>query len=193
MSRDLSASNITASQAGNVRPAFFAELDFANGAFRANSTVHDIAFDVGEGSPSSQTFFGVGFMGSVSVIREENSMDPRAIQFTLRGIPRDLISISLNQHYQGRSARYWVGMLDDQHALIDPPQLLFGGLMDTMDTEMGADSQVVVTALDRFSRWDTAPEIRYTDEQQRARFPGDKGLEFISQVPEKEIFLNVKL
>ena len=86
MSRDLSASNVTASQAGNVRPAFFAELDFASGVRRYNSTLHDIAFDVDGGSPTEQTFLGVGTMGGVSAVREAVTLKPRGVQFTLSGI-----------------------------------------------------------------------------------------------------------
>ena len=192
--RQLSSLNTAASRDATVRPVFFAELNFASGPIRCNSTVHDIDFDPDGGSPPlNRTFLGVGFLGSVSAVQEDSDFKSRAIQMTLRGVPRDLIVVSLAEHYQGRAARYWVGLLDENHALIDAPQLLFAGLMDTMDTEMGKEGKVTMTVQDRFSRWDSAPDVRYTDEQQQARFAGDKGLEFISQVPEKEIFLNPRL
>ena len=192
--RNLSGPNITASRDATVRPVFFAELDFASGATRVNSSIYDLSFDPDGGSPPlDRTFLGVGVLGTISGVEESGDLKSRAIQLSLRGVPRDLVVVSLTEHYHGRAARLWVGLLDENHALIDTPALLFGGLMDTMDTEMGKESKITMTVLDRFSRWDTASDIRYTDEQQQARFPGDKGLEFISQVPQKEIFLNPRL
>ncbi len=186
MTRSLSGSTITASQADTLRVVYFTEVDFASGAIRKNSTDRDITW-------GGNTFEGALGIGTIGAIEEGAELKSRSLPFTLRGVPNDIVLVSLSEHYQGRDVTVWIGLLDEGYDLIDTPTLFWKGLADTMDTEMGSDSTVTLTAQDRFSRWDTNPEVRYTDEQQQARFPGDLGLQFISEMPQKELFLKAGL
>jgi hypothetical protein len=191
VARQTDAANITASQAATVRPIKLVELLFSSGPVRAVDTPFDVTVQVSGESPN-ETFLGVGQLGSVGAVEETSELKAHSMAFTLRGIPNDLISISLAENYQGRSAKLWVGFLDAEHAVIGEPTLEFSGLMDTMDTDIGtgdngATSTVNVTAQSRLVRWDEPSGARYTNEEQVDLFPGDRGLEFVAQMVEKEL------
>ena len=67
------------------------------------------------------------------------------------------------------------------------PELLDQGRLDASETEEGETITVTITAESRFAAWERPVIRRYTDADQQARFPGDRGLEFVSQAAQKEI------
>jgi len=85
-------------------------------------------------------------------------------------------------------ARLYVGLLDEQHRLIGTPLLIYRGRMDTLDIEMGSTATLTLTVQSRLSDWERPRLLRYTNEQQQADWPGDKGFEFIAQMAEKTIY-----
>lgn len=186
MPRDInSATNIAAGEEV-VRAVGLVELDFGSGFVRVASAPYDMMFD-SNGDSIDETFIGIGDLGKVSPIEESADQQGYSLKFDLSGVPSALISTTLNEHYQGRDAKLWMGLLDDQGAITGNPVLLFSGLMDTMDVEVGAEARITVTANSRLVRWEQARNERYNHAAQQSRFPGDMGLEFMEAMVEKEI------
>ncbi len=180
MSRDITAPMVTASEAAVARPVLAAELDFASGFVRANSSPYTIVID-------GNTYLGVGTLGKISAVQEGSELQAYGITLTLSGIPGELVSIALNEYYQGRSCRVLLALLDDNHQVIASPTVLWSGRMDTMDIELGDTATISVTAESRLVDWERPRIRRYTSEDQRAAYPGDKGFEFVPQMQEKEL------
>ena len=122
-------------------------------------------------------------MGALEEGRETQSY---TLNMRLSGVDDDNLAIALGEKYQGRDCRVWRGFLDDQHCLIDAPQLAFRGRMDTqtVDFESGV---IDLSVISRFSDWNRSRVRRFTNEDQQTEYPGDKGLEFVSQMVEKQI------
>ncbi len=180
MSRTLTAAAKAASQDEVVRPVSLVELDFSSGFVRANSAPIDIvAF--------SNTFLGVGNLGAITSSGEGADLQARGISLQLSGIPTALVSIALGEHYQGRSCKVWMGLLDSSHVLIADPVLMFDGRMDTMDINMGETAVINVTAESRLSDWERPRIRRYTNEDQQNQYPNDKGFEFVPQMADKQL------
>jgi len=180
MSRTLTSAANTAAQAEVVRPVSLVELFFASGYVRASSAPMDIvAF--------SNTFLGVGNLGSISSSGEGADLQARGISLQLSGIPSALVSTALDEDYQGRSCKVWMGLLDANHVLIADPVLMFDGRMDTMDIKMGETAIINVTAESRLADWDRPRIRRYTNEDQQTQFPADKGFEFVPQMVDKQL------
>lgn len=190
MSRDLTAGMKAASTADVIRPFTAVELNFSTGVLRFNGTDRTLAFDDGSGSPIPE-FIGVGQYGSMSVVEESSELKNYAIDLQLRGISNDIIASALGADYQGRPCRAWFGLMNDDFSVIADPTLWFDGLMDTMDIQLGAEATVTLHAQSRLARWEQAQNARYTNEQQQHRYPGDKGLEFVAQMVEKDIVWRV--
>ena len=186
MPREIDAATDTAAAAEVVRVVGLAELDFSSGFVRVASAPFDVFFD-SDGDMTDETFIGIGDLGKVTPVEEAAEQQGYSLTFELSGVPSALISTALGEDYQGRDAKLWMALLDDQGAITGDPVLLFSGLMDTMDVEAGAEARITVTANSRLVRWEEASNERYNNAAQQARFSTDKGLEFMEAMVEKEI------
>lgn len=181
MTRDVSAANAAELAKEVLRPVRLIELDFASGFVRAASTPFSVFFD-SDGDLSDEEFPGVGDLGTVSGRDESVETKAGRITVTLSGVNPALVSIALNQQYQGRRGSIWRGNLDEDHALVGPPDLEFRGLMDTMPIKLGDAGTISVVLVDRFIRWERAIDNpRYDDADHQLRRPGDT---FFSRVPQ---------
>ncbi len=185
-SRPITSAMLAASQGAVARPFAAVEMDFSSGFVRVNSTPYTLTLDVAGTSPA-ETFSGVGQLGSISALNEASELRNVSVQYSLRGIPSDLISAALGEDYQGRSCKLWFGLLDDDQQVVATPVLVRDDLMDTMDVELGKTATVTLTAQSRLARWESPSGGRYTNEEQQSRHTGDLGLEFIAQMIEKQI------
>jgi hypothetical protein len=185
MSRDIQAAITTESKKEIVRPFLLVKMSFDSGAVRVNSTNKDLIATVdGDGA---QTFLGIGEMGRVSPVTETSDLQPTGYSMELSGIPSTHIASALGESYQGRAVKMWMGFFNASYAIIADPVLIFSGFMNTMHITLGETATVQLTAENELIRWETPTGRRYTNEDQRNRFAGDEGLEFVSQAVEKEL------
>lgn len=175
MSRDLTSAAQTAAEAGHVNFVYLARLDFDGGLVAVNSGISSYSFN-------GDTYTGIGSLGSVDVINEGAEIEPYGIELSLTGVDPSLISISLSEDYQGRSAKLYLGLLDSDYLLIDDPVLLFDGRMDYMQVFVGDTGEIKLRAESRLVDWNKARVRRYNNEDQQDRYPGDKGFEFVPKM-----------
>jgi hypothetical protein len=181
MSRDLSTDNLTAVTADVFHDILFAELDFPSATVRAHNGLGTITW-------GGHEWLGVGSFGTVTGVEEDSTLSKKTVVYTLSGIPNDMISLALNDYYQGRAAKVYLGFLDlTTGQLVDDPVLLDQGRLDVPETEEGESVTINITAESRVSQWERPRARRHTNADQQARFPGDRGLEFVSQAAQKEI------
>lgn len=180
MSRDITSAAAAAAAAAHVRLLALVEFDFAGGAVRLASTPYDVTWD-------SKVWSGVGVLGKISPVEEAAEQRQYSLSFSLSGIDTSLISTALNEDYQGRSAIAWLAFLDADNQIIADPVIAFSGLMDTMDITAGKTAEIQVVATDRRATWEKPASLRYNDATQQSLFPGDRGLEFVEQMVEKQI------
>lgn len=186
MSRDLHADTLTAAEQEVYADGVLVRLDFGGGEVLLSSTPYPVTFDwSGSGPPA--TFLGVGVLGGISVIEEAAALRPYSVRLSLSGVPADTISIALGEVYQGRDARIWRALLDRDGQIIGDPFLVFRGRMDVMPVTLGETATVELTVHSRLVDWERARISRYNDADQRTRFPGDLGFEFVAQMKEKEL------
>lgn len=180
MSRTMTSAARAAITGEVARRTTAIELDFAGGFVRMSGAPYDIVLD-------GQTYLGVGQLGEVSVVEETSEVQSAGITISLSGIPRDSVAVAMTQAYQGRPGRVWEVPLDADGAVIADPLLIFRGRMDQMSVELGDTATVRVTLQNRLADWERPRAARYTDAELKRRFPGDRGLEFVSATAEKTI------
>lgn len=181
MTRDLNSATETASAADTIQPVLFVKLEFDSGDVNFHSGLGEITW-------GGDTYTGAGRLGAVNRVDEEGELSRTPITLTLSGIPTDLLSIILNEHYQGRTATVYLGYLDlSTNQLVDDPLILYRGLMDTPSVEQGNTLSISLTVESRFSRWDTPLIRRYNNADQQALYPGDTGMQFVEQTTEKQV------
>lgn len=187
MTRPLTAAVITELIAKEIHVGLLVELDTSAGAVRVWSGIGNITW-------SGMTFTGVGELGAISPIRESGAeVRADALTLELSGIPSALISTALTTQYQGRSAQVWLVFFTaaapfTAAGIVNDPVLLFKGRMDVMHIDEGPDTATItVTAESRLADLSRPRIRRYTDEDQKELFVGDKGLEFVAGLQDAEV------
>lgn len=180
MSRDLTTDTENASLAGHVRPVILVKIDAASGVLRVALTDRTVALD-------GVDYLGAGGIARISRVDEVTDLSASGVSAEISGVDPAYISMAMGESVQGRAFIIYLGFFDDDYALIDDPTILFSGRMDTIDIRIGETASIAVRAESRLAAWSRARERRYTHQDQIARFPSDKGLEFVAQTTEREI------
>ena len=202
MSRDLitGLSNITT--AAIIEPFFAIRLFFENQTLNFWSGLGDLNID-------NVVYTGTGKMLQLSQIEETSEIAAKGAVISLSGIPSDLISLAIQTPYQGREAKIFFGAKDVIVDLLDQENgdylltenseniritvddgegmsEIFAGYIDTMNIEEGAETSTISLTLEsKLLQLERARIFRYTNQSQKARFPNDKGFEFVEDLQDK--------
>jgi hypothetical protein len=172
--RPVTAGVLSAVAQPQITALLFVELDFASGFLRLTSAGHDVVWN-GYG------WTGVGLLGSVAPIREDTSLAANGVELKLSGVDSAIISIALQEDYQGRAAKIWAAFINDAGAIIADPLLVFSGRMDHMEAADGSEAAITLWLENELAAWDRPRVRRYTDADQRLDYPSDRGFEFVTE------------
>ncbi|CAB4153257.1 hypothetical protein UFOVP605_53 [uncultured Caudovirales phage] len=167
MTRFANANNATAAASRSVRMFIAIDLDFSTGHVYAHDGIGDITF-------GGNTYLGVGQFGGIEVVQESVEVIARPVVLTLSGVETNLVSTTMTEIYQNRTATLYLGFLNvDANTLIATPEIAWEGRMNQMSISMGvATSSIRLSCEHRLRR---EPHIaRYTDAEQQNEFANDK-------------------
>ncbi len=110
---------------------------------------------------------------------------------SLSGLDSSILSSSISQDSEGGVVKLYFGVLtttDNATAVVDSPYQLFEGSLDTIQiTETGESAMITVTVENKLIMLERPRNRRYTDQDQKNLFAGDKGLEFVDDLQDKEL------
>jgi len=173
MSRWVSADNEAAVESGNFRGCFLAEFEFTSGTVRINDGGHDVVHN-------GNTYFGTGGFGEFDEVREDTDGVAYGVRFGL-GVDSGIVATMRTEKYQGKPARLYVALFDENWQLIDDPELIWSGYMDTLKVSTkGRQAAIVLTCEHRIRQ--AAPNGRFADAEQRSQYSGDKFFEYVHLV-----------
>ena len=183
-----SAANQSAAEAAHVEGVTFAALDFPSGYLRAHTRVGTITW-------GGFDWLGVGQFGSVSEVSEDAMLRPSGVTLTLSGVDTAVVSAAVFEAYHGRAAYVYRGFFNvTTLALAADPQLVFKGLMDTMECELGQNTGTInVTCEGELARWQRHQGAVYSHESQAALYvslgyaPTDRGFDQILNIQNRTI------
>lgn len=182
MTRTITAEMEAALDEPVIRPFLAVALDYDSGTTQA--TTLPIGVDV---LIDGETYLGTGGLGRVSAASEDGETGAKRITVELSGVDPALLSIALQENYQGRRGTVSYGLLAEDHGVIDEPVIVFRGRMDTQPIELGSTASIQVNIESRLADWDRPRGGRLTDEEQKRRHPGDRFLEFVASTVEKDL------
>lgn len=160
------------------------------------------------------TFYGGGNLIGISPIEETQELQAKGVVLSLNGISPDLVATSLTENVKNRALRIYLALLGDGiitdpdtglpitdpdtgEPITDPdfvggflsdPYRIFSGLMDTFEfTDDGTRADIRLSVENILLIGQRSKVARYTDEEQKKRYTGDKGLEFINRLQDREI------
>jgi hypothetical protein len=187
MTRDITDSNTeNAVDDALIAPVDLIKLEFDAGDVLLHTGLGNLVWD-------GDTYTGAGGISSIGPTDEDSELSRTPLEIGIRGLPTDIVSVALSQHYQGRMATVWRGYLNPSTMqLVGDPFIRYRGRMDTMNIEQGGTLSISLSIENRFAAWDNPKVRRYNDADQQSRFTGDKGLAFAEQSTDKTIVWGAK-
>ena len=193
MSRAISSSLLDALTADSIQPFFAIELMFDTrtivGADGNNVNIAPLRMWTGLGDRtinvqgSDQVFTGTGSLLSIGDLEEVGDLSSKSLEVTLTGIPNSIVSLALQEPYQRRVARLYLGEQSDSSVVE-----IFSGKMDKMSIVDEADTSTIALTiesklieLERSSGW------RYTNENQQSRYDGDTFFSYVQSLQDQTV------
>ena len=178
MTRDITTNVSNALDDDVVSPFFAVDIVFDSSPLYVWSGYGDLVI-------GAKTYLGAGQLLSISTVEETTEMEAKGASLTMSGIPSSFLSAALTEPYQGRECRIYFGMTSSPSDYVE----VFSGELDQMNILEAADTATIqVTAENVLVKLERPVVRRFTDQDQKSRFPSDRGLEFVAGLQDKEIF-----
>jgi hypothetical protein len=203
MSRDLNTEFVDGLQQSVVYPFFAVDLNFESGPLYFWTGYGDLSIN-------GVTYLGVGTLVNISAVEETTEIEAKGAVVTMTGIPSSFLSLALAEPYQGRECKIYFGLWLNNRTITtqandtittedlfefatetDTRYLteIFSGELDQMNiSEEGNTSTIAVTSENVLIKLERPVVRRFTNEDQKSRFPSDRGLEFVAGLQDKEVF-----
>lgn len=178
MSRTVSTQVANALDDETISPFFAVDLDFDSGSLYVWSGYGNLTI-------GGKTYLGAGELLNISTVEETTEMQAKGATISMSGIPSSFIALALTEPYQGRECRIYFGVTSSPSNYVE----VFAGEMDQMNiTETGDTCTIAVTAENVLIRLERPTVRRFSDEDQKSRYPSDEGFKFVASLQDKEIF-----
>ncbi|AIW03880.1 tail protein [Escherichia phage Seurat] len=175
---------LNAMEQPNVSLVLAAEIDFPSGVTRVHTGTGVVVIN-------GQTFLGVGTLGDVGSVTEENSTSSSTMSMALSGLDMSLVGETLNEEVIGRNVVCYIAVMNDQGNVI-AANILFEGFITDTALQAGQQNALSYVISNVFERWSQGLPDRYTDESQQRLYPGDRFFRYIAQMAERSIFWGSK-
>lgn len=171
-----------------VKHAFLATFDFTTEVSRLWQGNGVLESD-------GELWYGVGSLASIGNLKQALSGKAPETTFTLSGLDPDLVALARaewEQEAKNRKATIYIQFFnsDDDRLLegYDAPYPVWQGLMKTPSFGITrASAQITVSAESIYSLRSRPNYAMYTDRDQKKRFAGDEGFEFVSELVDKVV------
>lgn len=132
---------------------------------------------------------GIGQLGSIDGLDQAYGSSAPQMTFTLSGVDAGIVTLAreASDRVFGRDVVVYIGFFDEAWQALDAPYAVNVGIMDQMryGARGATDRSVTVTAEGLWTNRRRPAFSLYTDRDQNARFPGDRGLEQIPSLINK--------
>ena len=180
MARAIHSDTAMALERDNLSAIVMVRLDWPGGASYAHSGIGNLIYQ-------GNTWIGVGDWGSIGGIEEPGDLEAGLVRLVLNGVDQVNIQRSLSADYQGREAQILLALLEPTGAIIGEPVSMYRGQMDQLVGTLGATGKLTLSLGDALAYWETGTNDLWTHESQQNHHAGDRGLEFLPGLQDKEI------
>lgn len=160
---------------------FFAvELTFDSSTIRLWTGLDDLTVD-------SNTFTGAGSLLSIQPVEDDSELASKGMAISLSGMDDTILSYALNEKYQNRPMKIYMGFLSGNNESAGE-FVIFKGRMMNMTVNDNPDGNIItLQAENRLIDLSRPSNLRYTKEAQQSLFSGDKGLDFVGALQNADI------
>lgn len=178
--REITPAMLAALRAPTVAPIMFLSLTTISGPCRMWTGLGIIEWD---GVP----WYGGGTLLGIDGIAETSEIEASGITLSLSGVGLDILRASESEMRPGQPVSLWLGALGDDGQLLSDPVLIWRGLSDVpSNSDDGSTCTISLTAESRLLDLERSRSRRYTDQDQQAVYPGDKGFAFVAALQDAD-------
>lgn len=182
MSRDRTLAQVAADTAPHSGAAALLELLFDAGTLRLCLGPWDITV-------GADVYTAVGTVASVEAHGE--AVDgTEGLQFTLSGLDGAVLALVIDEPYKGRLVRLLEQRFDADHVAVGAASVEYIGRMVAMTSSEDVASRTwsVVVQTEQYDAEGRRPVgLRFSDAEQRRRFPDDKGAEYVTALTDRTL------
>lgn len=179
--RSMTTTMQAAIQKAVVRPAILYQGQFKDGTLNLWSGIGQLRWN-------NLVWEGAGKLLTISPVEETDQQQASGIVVSLTAVPSSHIALSLASVQRNLPGQIWLALIDESDNVIEKPQTIFRGRLDSVTIDDGPDEAVMKASYENeMITLEHAREVRYTDQEQQRLFPGDKGLEFIASLQDKTL------
>ena len=180
MTREIPTATLNSLDDPVFKPFFALELLFNSQAVR-------VWTGLGELTAEGETWLGAGEVLSISPVEETSELSIKGATVSLSGVPSEYLALAIDEPYQGRVAKIYFG----NFVAGSPTDLteIFSGYMDQLNIDEGEESSTIQLRIENKLIDLERPRVaRFTSQYQKSKFSGDKGLDFLEDLQDKELF-----
>ena len=185
-SRDIYSSLNSEFEAILWKPVILFTGNFTGGNIYMSNHNRSLTYD-------GNVYEGVGDFLGFSSVAETSDLEAKGVQISLSGIPSDLLSAALSEVTRGTRCSLYLGALDSSGDLIvnvDPPSPIkfYSGFVDVPVIDISAEASIITLKTEnQLIILDKERIRRYTAEDKHIEFPNDKGLDYVTEVQNKDV------
>lgn len=132
---------------------------------------------------NSETFIGSGGLLSISGLESSADLSAKGATLTLSGINDTLVELALQEPYQSRMARVYLG-----EKSVSSTVEVFSGLMDVMSIRKSGESSTISLSVEStLVTLQRAKVRRYTSQNHKLRYPSDTFFDYVAQLADASI------
>lgn len=179
-----SATVAQAMMEAQVNLVLAAEIIFDSGPVRVHSGTGNVVI-------AGNVYLGLGYLGKVDNIKEQNTTSATQLNLTLAGLEAGLIGTVMNENCVGKEASLYIAVMDDNFNL-ESYDVAFRGKIRNTALLAGSQGAINLTVSNIFEEWSQPKTWRYTDESQRYINDGDRIFRYVAQMSDRSIFWGSK-
>lgn len=190
MSRSIPAELLTALTQDAIEPYYAVELLFddedgtssSEAGYASNRAIR-LWTGFGDRTIGGNTYVGTGSLLQISGLEEVADLSAKGASVTLSGISSSIMSLALQEPYQGRAANILMG-----EASVASTITTFGGIIDEMPINDDATSVTInLTIESKMISLQRNNVRRYTSANHKLRHPTDTFFDWVTQLADMEI------
>lgn len=153
-----------------------------NGSYKITTGGHD--------------WFGIRKLGSIEGLEHDGDLQSAELKFSVSGVDSRLLAMAVSENpegYIGEIVKVYYQFFDEDWQLLDDPVARAAGIIDGVEVtrqpmEGGGTRRVItITAQNIFYGRGIPPASFFTNSDQQQRFPGDRGLSYLSELQDTNI------
>ena len=179
MARNITSAFDAQLQGEVISPVLFIEIEL-------NSSTEYMWTGLGPVTWDGKVWQGVGNLLGVSAVQESSEFRANGVSISLSAVPLSQIALALNEMKQNKPVMVYFGLLDESEQIVLDPYRQFKGRLDVPKiSDDGESATISVRVESRAVDLERARTRRYTQEDQAARYPNDKGFEYVPGLQDK--------